>query len=138
MCNLSQYIYSTFPYVHGGQHRIITASLLPSKLKRHTAPQHTTAMGSNTSAPGLLVSAAYLGFLLPHAVDAGGQLDGVERVGVVGGGVRDVGDHGGPAVDVPQGLPQQHGQLAVPGSVCTRHQDPLSSASMVHGNSTKS
>ena len=29
---------------------------------------------------------------------------------------RDVGDHGGPTVDVAQRLPQQHGQLAVPES----------------------
>ena len=68
----------------------------------------------------LVDSTAYLRLLLPHAVDAGGQLDGVEGVGVVGRGVRDMSDHGGPAVDVPQGLPEQHGQLAVPGLVFTQ------------------
>lgn len=48
----------------------------------------------------------YLRFLLPHAVDAGRQLDCVERVGVVGWRVGDVGDHGGSAVDVAEGLVQ--------------------------------
>lgn len=60
------------------------------------------------------LSVYYLGFLLPHAMDAGCQLDSIERVGVVGWGIRNVCDHGGSAVDVAQGLPQQHGQFAVP------------------------
>lgn len=47
-------------------------------------------------------------------MDAGCQLDRIERVGVVGWGIRNVCDHGGSAVDVAQGLPQQHGQFAVP------------------------
>lgn len=47
-------------------------------------------------------------------MDAGCQLDSIERVGVVGWGIRNVCDHGGSAVDVAQGLPEQHGQFAVP------------------------
>jgi len=62
----------------------------------------------------LITLSVYLRFLLPHAVDAGCQLDSSERVSVVGGGIGDVGDHGGSTVDVAKGLPQQHCQFAVP------------------------
>lgn len=93
------------------------SNVMITYIETETALQHTSAMSNNMFAPSLLVSSAYLCLLFPHAVNAGGQLDGVEGVGVVGRGVRDVGDHGGSAVDVPQGLPEQHCQLAVPGLV---------------------
>lgn len=56
----------------------------------------------------------YLGLLLLHAMDAGGQLHRGQRLHVVCRGVGDVGDHGGSTVDVAQGLAEQHGELAVP------------------------
>lgn len=62
----------------------------------------------------LISLSVHLRFLLPHTVDAGCQLDSGEWVRVVGWGIRDVGDHGGSAVDVAEGLPQQHCQFAVP------------------------
>lgn len=56
----------------------------------------------------------YLGLLLPHAVDTGGQLHCGQRLHVVGRGVGDVGDHGGSTVDVTEGFTEQHGELTVP------------------------
>ena len=59
---------------------------------------------------------SYPGLVLPDAVQPGGQLQGAQRLQVVAPVGRHVGDHGGATVDVPQRLPQQHGQLAVPAS----------------------
>lgn len=47
-------------------------------------------------------------------MDAGRQLHCGQRLHVVGGGVRDVGNHGGSTVDVTEGLSEQHGELTVP------------------------
>lgn len=50
-----------------------------------------------------------------QAVNTGGQLHSAESLGVVDGRIRDVSDHGGTTVGGGQGLPQQHGELVVPG-----------------------
>lgn len=56
----------------------------------------------------------HLRLLLPHTVDAGGQLHRGQRLHVARREVGDVSDHGGAAVDVAQGFAEQHGELAVP------------------------
>lgn len=58
--------------------------------------------------------APYLRLLFLHPQDPRGDLDGGQGFRVAAGRGRDVRDHGGAAVHVPQGLAQQHGELAVP------------------------
>lgn len=56
----------------------------------------------------------YLELLLPHAVDAGRQLNCGQCLHVVGRGVGDVCDHGGLTVDISQRFTEQHGEFTVP------------------------
>lgn len=58
---------------------------------------------------------ANLDLLPTQAVEVGGQLHRTERLGVAGGRIRDVRDHGGAAVGGGQGLPQQRGEPVLPG-----------------------
>lgn len=56
----------------------------------------------------------YLRLLLLHPQDPRGDLDCGQSLGVVASGGRDVCNHGGATVHVPQGLSQQHRELALP------------------------
>jgi len=65
----------------------------------------TLTVGVLTYPPTLALTSV-LGFLFPHTMDSGGQLNGGKRLSIIGRGVRDVSNHGCPTVDVPQGISQ--------------------------------
>lgn len=59
-------------------------------------------------------SVPYLSLLLLHPQDSRCDLDGGQGLRVATSCSRDVRDHGGATVHVPQRLPQKHGELALP------------------------